>query len=102
MRESVHAQQQRGSVRQREFLKQQFEDGPGVVRVLGAEEGEAGEGDVGGDGDGEGVFGGWLGELEGFEEGVRAGDGGEEGGGVGPLGVEGGGCGGEGGVLCVG
>ena len=81
---------------------QQFEYGPGDVGVLGAEEGEPGEGDVGRDGDGEFVLCGRLGELEGLEDRVRAGDGAEEGGGVGALGVEGWRGGGEGPVFGVG
>lgn len=68
---------------------------------MGAEEGEVGERDARGDGDGEGVLSGGLGELERLEDGVCAGDGVEERGGVGALGVEGWGGGWERAVFCV-
>ena len=101
VRQAVHAQQQGRATGAREFAVEQFEDGPGDRGVFGAEEGEAGEGDVRGHGDGEVVLGWGLGELEGGEDGVGAGDGAEEGGGVGALEVEGRVGGGEGTVFGV-
>lgn len=71
-----------------------MENGPSDLGVLGAKESELEEGDVWGDGDGDLVRRGRLGELEILKDGVCAVDGVEEGGGVGTLGIEGWGGGG--------
>lgn len=66
MRQAVEAEKDRGTTGGEEFGDQEVENRVGDFGVRGAEGGEAGEGDVGGDGDGE-VRGCWLGELEAFE-----------------------------------
>lgn len=71
-----------------EFGPEGGEDRVGELVVSGAEEGEAGEGEVRLDRDGEGGV--WVGDGEGGEEGVGACEAGEEGGGVVGLLVKGG------------
>lgn len=75
-----------------------MEDGPCGFGVAGTELGEAGEGGVGGDGDGEGV--GLFNDVFGEDVVVGFGDLAEEGGRVDVLGELEGGRAGEGGVGC--
>ena len=99
VRKAVYAQHQWRAAREGEFAVEQGEDGPSDFGVLGAEEGEAGEGDVGGNGDWQVVLGRLAGQLQGFQNGICAGHGAEEGGGVSALGVEGWFGGGEGAIF---
>lgn len=91
--EAVKGEEDWGPVRRGDFFPEGEEDGPGDFGVAGAEFGEAGEGDVGLKGDGEGVL---VGELEGGEEAIVGfGDLAEPVCGIGVLGVEGWGCAGD-------